>query len=82
MALEIDGKDYCVQYTEKRGDDWKSDRVFADQFSAKQHADHVLHSRRVASVRVVQTRYYGYRRDDGTFAWEDDIGEREDGDRS
>jgi hypothetical protein len=81
MAIEPDGKDFWVQFTKTNGGEWKGSGAFADPHSAKQHADHVLHSGDVVSVRVVQTRYYAWRNADGTFGWEDDIGEREDNDQ-
>jgi hypothetical protein len=79
MAIEIDDKDYTVQYTDEEGDDtWKSDGVFADPHSAKQHAEHVIHTRKVASVRVVETRYYAWREEGGKIRLNDGIGERKD----
>ncbi len=78
MAIDIDGKDYIVQFTEAEGGQWKGSEVFADPYSAKQHSMHLLHGEGARSVRVVQTRLYGWRQPDGTFGWEDDIGDRED----
>ena len=51
MTLEPDRYDYCVQYTDTTGGEWKSANVFEDPFSAKRHADHLLHGTKVASVR-------------------------------
>ncbi len=81
MPFEPDGKDYIVQMTQSEGGEWTTVEYFADVYSAKQHAMHVLHGGSAASVRVVQTRLYGWRRG-GSFGWDDDIGERDDRDRT
>jgi hypothetical protein len=60
---------------ETAGGEWKSSDVFADAYSAKQHAGRLLQGGMpAASVRVIQTRYYAWRGDDGRFGRDDDIG--------
>lgn len=82
MAIEGDGKDFRVQFTQRIGGGWDEAGVFADPYAAKQHAQHLLDSGDAVSVRVVQTRLYGWRDNvGGNVGSRDNIGERDDNDR-
>jgi hypothetical protein len=78
MAIEVDGKDYIVQTAEGPDRRWTTAEQFADPFSAKQWAEHHLHSHTADAVRVVQVRLVGHRNPDKTFNWNGDIGDKDD----
>jgi hypothetical protein len=80
VAIDIDGKDFTVQMTTDNDQTWKGAGVFADEYSAKQHAMHLMQSHEARGVRVVQTRLYGSHMG-SKVQWQDDIGERSDNDR-
>jgi hypothetical protein len=73
MPIDIDGNDFIVQFTNRIGGGWDAAGVFADPHSAKLHALHLLQSGEAVSVRVVQTRLYGWRDEMGRARLRDNI---------